>query len=216
MAFTDLDSPDPDYTSFTRLVDTEGTGISPDTRFYRSADPNEDAYQFDNQVSDERIFPYLDEDIHTMGQSYQNRDDEKLALTIEQKVTDNLFFELGVYDETVENDSYGQILNQTAAIAVDVNEVLINGDPNPNFLRPFLYARGLGTDSKDETQSFRFTGSYEFDFEKKFDGWFRHFGRHRLMGIYSERDTQRFLYRWEPKFKPPVWPGLLRRRSAYR
>jgi outer membrane receptor protein involved in Fe transport len=209
MAFTDLDSEDPDYTSYTRIVDTAGSGVSPETRFYRSADPNEDQYQFDNQVSDPRIFPYLKEDIYTLGQSYQNSDDQKLALTIEQKVTDNLFFELGLYDETVKNDGYGQILNQTAALAVDVNEVLVNGEPNPNFLRPFLYARGLGSNHKDETKSLRFTGSYEFDFEKKFDGnLLRHFGRHRFAGIYSERTTRRFLYRWEPKisqFNGPGW-----------
>ncbi len=207
MAFTDMDSPNPDYTSFTRLVDTEGTGLSPDRRFYRSASPNEDQYQFDLQVLDENIFPYQDEDIHTLGQSYQNRDDKKLALTIEQKVMEDLFFEFGYYDETVENDSYGQILNQTAAIAVDVNERLINGDTNPNFLRPFLYARGLGTDSKDETDSWRATGSYEFDFGKKYDGWISELGKHRISGVYSERNTERFLYRWEPKITQRNGPG---------
>ena len=207
MAFTDMNSPDPDYTSFTRLVDTTGAGLSPARYFYRSADPNEDAYQFDNQVKDERIFPYQDVDIHTMGQSYQNRDDEKLAFTIEQRVLDNLFFELGYYKDSVVNDTYGQILNQTAAIAVDVNERLINGDPNPNFLRPFLYARGLGTDSKNDTESWRFTGSYEFDFGEKFDSFLRHLGRHRLGGIYSARDTERFLYRWEPKITQRNGPG---------
>ena len=207
MAFTDMSSPDPAYTSFTRLVDSVGTAVSPDRTFYRSADPAEDTYQFDNQVVDERIFPYQDEDIHTMGQSYQNRDDQKLALTIEQKVLDNLYFELGYYEESVVNDSYGQILNQTAAIGVDVNENLINGDPNPNFLRPFLYARGLGTDSKNDTENWRITGSYEFDFDEKFDNFFRLLGLHRLGGVYSTRNTERFLYRWEPKITQRNGPG---------
>ncbi|MBK1879348.1 TonB-dependent receptor plug domain-containing protein [Pelagicoccus mobilis] len=212
MAFTDMNSTVPDYTSFTRLVSPTGGGLDPERRFYRSSDPQEDVYEFDKQVSDERIFPYQDVDIHTLGQSYQNSSDEKIAITLEQKVTEDLFFEFGYYEDSIENDGYSHIMNQTAGIAVDVNERLINGDPNPNFLRPFVYGRGLGSNTVSDANSWRATGSYELDFAAKADGVFRHLGRHQLTGVYSENTTERFLYRWEPKITQmngPAWSNHL-------
>ncbi|GAB5562318.1 MAG: hypothetical protein SynsKO_39650 [Synoicihabitans sp.] len=196
--FTDPNATSPDYASFLANVNGSGQNQSPLAQFYRSADPDEDTWEIDQQVGDSRIFPIQDVDLATLAGSFARRDDEKLMLTFEQRITDALQFEVGYYKDETINDNFNQIFSQNASVQIDVNETLPNGQTNPNFLRPFLYSRGIANYSISTREAFRVTGSYELDFEKINDG-LKFLGRHQFAGLYSTLKENRYKYVWEPK-----------------
>ncbi len=73
---------------------------------------------------------------------------------------------------------------------LDVNEVLPNGAPNPNFLRPVSLGSGFKRVYSQDREAYRATGYYRFDFRKvPGPGWLAKFlGRHMLNGSYARQE----------------------------
>ncbi len=79
-----------------------------------------------------------------------------LQLTVSQKVGENLFFEFGADVNTADlfasgtNNGGGQGEQAPPNVSIDINQVLPNGAPNPNFLQPY-------NDALTERNRFAFT-----------------------------------------------------------
>lgn len=197
--YTDMDSSDPEFSTMLNLNPNGQFGDEGHIRFYRSGSATEDTpFYIDPQVGDERMFPLQDVDLSSLPGSYQIADSHKQSLTIEQVITDDLQVELGFYKDGSVTDDFHAAIDQSAAIQVDVNETLPDGRENPNFLRPFLFGRGVGQFRDSESDSMRLTLAYKFDFSERSDR-LSFLGEHHFSGLFSQQNSELFRYAWEPR-----------------
>lgn len=85
----------------------------------------------------------------------------------------------------------------SAYLAIDVNERMIDGSPNPNFLRPYMsIAEPRTTRSPLRWDTYRLQLAYELNFTQD-KGWTKWLGSHQLSGYseYKERLTRLYSYR---------------------
>ncbi|MDO8545382.1 MAG: hypothetical protein Q7S40_33490 [Opitutaceae bacterium] len=147
-------------------------------------------------LRDDRIFP---SDIDPKVSAREN--DIKghyLRAFVEQKITPDLFFELGFNYEKREELSGGPFdLQEALNIRIDPNLYLPGGTaavpsaiPNPNVGRLYMETFPHGRKSQDETKEVRLTGFYEFDAGRKLQGALRWIGRHRLATLLSWREDR--------------------------
>ena len=114
---------------------------------------------------------------------------------LEQKITTDLFVELGFNYESVSELLGGAFENaESINIFADPNRFLPGGTTaapqtalNPNSGRLYIETAPGGTEVRNLTKELRFTTSYEFDFKKSFTSVARHFGRHRMAALASFR-----------------------------
>jgi outer membrane receptor protein involved in Fe transport len=109
-------------------------------------------------------------------------------VTIEQTfLNKDLGFEVSFDKQNLDNgftSPIGYRLN------MDINEVLPNGAPNPNFLRPVTLSSGFKRVYSQDREAFRGTGYYKWD-ARTLPGprWLSKFlGRHLLNGSYARQD----------------------------
>lgn len=114
---------------------------------------------------------------------------------LEQKITTDLFVELGFNYESVSELLGGAFENaESINIFADPNRFLPGGTTaapqtalNPNSGRLYIETAPGGTEVRNLTKELRFTTSYELDFKKSFTNVARHFGRHRMAALASFR-----------------------------
>lgn len=115
--------------------------------------------------------------------------------SIEQRLTDDLFVELGFNYESVAELQGGAFqLAEGLNIFADPNRYLPGGTAanrqtalNPNAGRLFIESYPNGSEARDLTKELRLTASYEFNFAKHFNHAARHFGRHRVAALAAGR-----------------------------
>jgi hypothetical protein len=74
-------------------------------------------------------------------------------------------------------------------VSIDINEKLLDGTPNPYFLRPYLgYPRPGYNKSRSATDDYRATLAYELNLTNE-QGWLKYLGRHRLSGYGEYRSV---------------------------
>lgn len=114
---------------------------------------------------------------------------------LEQKITNELFVELGFNYESVSELLGGPFDNaESVNILADPNRFLPGGTAtapqtalNPNAGKLYIESFPSGSEVRNLTKELRLTTSYEFDFRKHFQNRARYFGRHRLAGLVSRR-----------------------------
>ena len=162
------------------------------SQFARSGDALENAVilRADPQVTDRGIFPYDTVEIGALPGSYRQENVRRYNVTIDQRVTDDLYLSATVQRETRDFDQYFAVLSQSNQISIDINQKLPDGRVNPNFLRPFIYGRNIAERGDATYTNTLVQANYDFDFAKKTEklGWL---GSHRLTGVYTKakRDT---------------------------
>ena len=198
--FTNMNETVPDYMTQLENRREDGSRLPSRQRirFLRSLNPDAATNFFvDPQVSDPDIFPLFDYDVTALPGSWQTMDGKRKSIVLTHNFTDKFTVEIGYADDEAVNDRHTQIIGQQNAIQIDVNETLPNGTVNQNFLRPFIFGRGVGRFTEDKAESFRAQFSWEFDFEDFQEDSF--FGRHRLSGLYTENTFERWTYAWEQR-----------------
>jgi outer membrane receptor protein involved in Fe transport len=81
-------------------------------------------------------------------------------------------------------------------LQIDVNERLLDGTPNPHFLRPYLgIAEPISVRDPFESQSVRAQLAYQLDYSRD-TGWKRWLGQHSLVGYYEFKDSKSRVYRY--------------------
>ena len=147
----------------------------------------------DAALADGSIFP-TDRDVRVGGR-INVLHGKVLRGALEQKITNDLFVELGFNYEAVAELLGGAFDNaESINIFADPNRYLPGGTAaarqtalNPDAGRLYIESFPTGTEVRNVTKELRLTTSYEFDFQKHTRGFARHFGRHRLAGLASMR-----------------------------
>jgi len=150
----------------------------------------------DAALIDNAIFPTT-RDVRVGGR-VNDLHGKLLRGALEQKITDDLFVELGFNYESVAELLGGPFDNaESVNIFADPNRYLPGGTVaapqtalNPNSGRLYIETAPGGTEVRNLTKELRFTTSYQFDFQKHFAGIARHFGRHRLAALASLRTDE--------------------------
>src|SRR5581483_621735 len=132
---------------------------------------------------------------------------------LEQQILPNLFFSAGWFRQDIDSVS-NLTLNQLtgATLTVDTNRNMINGQPNPYFGLPYVPDGPGGTDTfyQPETDdNYRAQLAYELNFANHHN-WTKWFGRHRVLGLWSEQDQRRANERWRLAFTAGDADGRLR------
>ena len=120
-----------------------------------------------------------------------SRDNDFLTggLFIEQQIGDDLFVEVAANRQTSFREWHRPINWAEVAVRADVNTFLPNGVANPYAGKYFTETRYDITNTDVRNDDLRFSGSYEFDFAKKFNGPAARLGRHQIAGMWSRRDS---------------------------
>ncbi len=198
--YTDLDTPGPDY--WIRLENKLPNGSRLPTgervMFYRSSNPDQGTNFFlDPLVHDPRVFPIEDIDIAALPGNWATRKNSAKNVFLNHRFTDNFNVEIGYHTDVTQDDRLTQVIGQSNSIQIDPNETLPNGEVNPNFLRPFIFGRGVGRFTEQENEALRVQVSYELDFNDISDNsWL---GLHRLSALYSDDTYESFTYAWEQR-----------------
>lgn len=148
------------------------------------------AYPLDSLpgVSNKDIYDY--ETINVVAANW-NRDKAALyKLQLEQKLlsTDMHQSYLQVAWRLEDSDSYNHNnwLNETSNIYIDVNERLLDGTANPNFLRPYVNAVQRTAQSNPiYNDTIRAQLSYSLDLRSSERSWLKRLGRHQAIGYYE-------------------------------
>lgn len=145
-------------------------------------------------LADGSIYP-TDRDVRVGGR-LNKLHGKLLRGALEQKITNNLFVELGFNYELTSELLGGPFDNaESLNIFADPNRFLPGGTAtapqrtaNPNAGRLYIESFPAGTEVRNMTKELRLTTSYEFDFAKHFPQSFaRQLGRHRIAALVSRR-----------------------------
>lgn len=147
----------------------------------------------DAALADSAIFP-ADRDVRVGGR-INVLHGKVLRGAVEQKITNDLFIELGFNYEAVAELLGGAFDNaESLNIFADPNRFLPGGTAtarqtalNPDAGRLYIESSPSGTEVRNVTKELRLTTSYELDFQKHTRGLARHLGRHRLAVLASMR-----------------------------
>ena len=136
-------------------------------------------------VSGEHNVHGLTTDRHMYGEVY--------GLLFNQKLTENLYLELGYNRETGWSDWANMATTRNAQIKVDVNMFMPDKvTPNPNKGMYYVDDWAQSTQDFNDLESFRATISWDLDLTEK-SKWL---GHHKVMGLYTQDQTDR-MWAWQ-------------------
>ncbi|MFM9030456.1 MAG: hypothetical protein ACKOTF_07230, partial [Opitutaceae bacterium] len=130
---------------------------------------------------------------NTAGWSRHNfRRSRNVTATIEQRLAERTFLELGASYEFYRNQTAQIFANNQYDILVDINRFMPDGaTPNPLYGRPYIEANnstGQGNWADFYLYQYRAVVTHDQDFTRH-AGWTRHLGRHRLAVFASYEDS---------------------------
>ena len=133
---------------------------------------------------------------NTAGWSrYNFRRSRNVTATVEQRIADRTFLELGASYEFYRNQTAQLFANNQYDILVDINRFLPDGaTPNPLYGRPYIEANnstGQGNWADFFLYQYRAVATHDQDFSRH-AGWTRHLGRHRLAFFASYEDSSTY------------------------
>ena len=149
----------------------------------------------DPRATDEGIFPWRDIDLSSLPGNFRKIDLQRDYANIEQRVNDDLYLSLAFQRERFTQEQLFSPIAQTQSINLDISQTLPDGRLNPNFLRPFIYGRTIGSYVSENREDLLFQANYDLDFREKTDslGWL---GMHRVTGFYSDTQRDSLSNRW--------------------
>jgi len=173
-------------------------------------------------LTDPTIFDYYNHLLPGPNQLQFNRFNAFNAALRQTFLDDKVGFEVA-YNRQESKFGQNNFLNSDAtSIAIDIMRTLIDGTPNPNFLRPLVYA-GPGSFGWTETtrEDIRATAFAELDFARvtgKDSALARIFGRNVFTALYNEQKTDRFTgngprYFIDAAFPPALAAGAINQAS---
>lgn len=136
-------------------------------------------------------------------------------LELEQQLAPNLFFSAGWFRQDLDSlENYPLSQQATATVLIDTNRNLLNGQPNPNYLRPYVDTQDPDTAQTPQTNEiYRAMLAYDLDFTKN-DGFSKWLGRHRFLAFAQHQEDIVTQYRYRFAFSDPSDPRFLLSQSA--
>jgi outer membrane receptor protein involved in Fe transport len=153
-------------------------------------------------ISDKSLYNW--EEINYVAPNYNKDKADIYSLTLEQFFLNTprqiLATRLGWYMEDVDNYSRNFIGGNSSILFIDVNERLLDGRPNPFFLRPYLGASEPTIFNRPErNDNVRAELAYQLDLTGEKGGLgniLRWFGKHRAAGYHETRLITTGVYRY--------------------
>jgi hypothetical protein len=200
----------------TILINNDGSFEQPTTTYRQMVQvdsvvnmPGVSAVNFEADnwtLIDDSIFPAA-LDVNTAGlvEHHETKADI-YDVFIEQKLAENWYLEIGAHKEDQKDTEFDHgISNRT--LKVDPNLYLGDGvTSNPHYGEFYVDGQPGWQNNANESENWRITTSYEFNFDEKFDNILRFFGRHRVALLKSQDKAltglgqQGYRYRFLPDF----------------
>lgn len=148
------------------------------------------AYYNDLQLTDFSVFNSRKHSL-TGAAGWEAQNFEVYSLRAEKTwLEDRLGLELAYQKQYWESDHMVNMsANTIGNLSVDINTVLLDGSPNPNFGRPFVGGRGFAQGRIREREAVQAIGFAKYDFAAKGAGWFKHFGKHTLTAVFQDQSN---------------------------
>jgi outer membrane receptor protein involved in Fe transport len=121
-------------------------------------------------------------------------------LNFQQQILSNLTFQASFFRQEIQQtqDAPESQANATT-LAVDTNQYMPNGQPNPHVGQPFIDVYQSDVYSEPEiNNNWRAMLDYEPDLRGKVPSWLEWLGHHRFLGVYSQHDDVQTALRFRP------------------
>ncbi len=172
-----------------------GTPVTHIFAFYGSPAPfstnvaGRNPFSNGTQILDEAIYPYRDHLLDGPNKE-EHFDFDSFGASAEFLFLENTAgIELAYFGEKRGESRLSNITNSaiSGVFSVDINSHQLNGEPNPNFGRPYMVAEGLTSFSRNDSENARVTAFYQLDLQKRLGaGWLgKLLGNHTFTGNYS-------------------------------
>lgn len=153
-------------------------------------------------VTDKSIYDWTQ--YSTLAANFSQLTAANYNLEFEQRLTRDLYFQAGWFRQDIDDFSNNTLNSLTGAtLRIDTNVNMPDGTPNPYFGLPFISeGEGGGLDtffSPEVDDNYRAMLAYDLNFSQN-EGWTRHLGRHRLVGLWSKQEVLRTVERWRMNF----------------
>ena len=150
-------------------------------------------------LSDRTIFDFQTQLIDGPNK-FENFNFDAQNFFLEQMLFDDKAgFEIAYAEERMEQE-YGGILQSGSrtGLSIDINTVLMDGTPNPNFGRPLTSGSGYWGGLEEERENLRATFFAGFDFTENDSAIMRWLGSHTFTALYSDSKEDRFSFSGVP------------------
>lgn len=149
---------------------------------------------------------YYSDRVNLGGLSRNERINSKLGnVFITQQVGRHLSFEFAVQKEKYRSENAGMFSYVDGfTLNVDPNRFAADGvAPNPNLGKLYVEGTPYKMKTQYDSEDWRFTASYEYDFANKGDSWWRQLlGRQRLAGLLSGNSEEQRQAEYYPRILP--------------
>lgn len=153
--------------------------------------PTHIGYYSDLQLTDLSVFNIRKNNLSGPS-DYHSQEFEIYSARVEKTWLDNnLGIEVAYQKQDWESDlAEAQTASSAANLSVDLNLVLLDGSPNPNYGRPFIGGRGYAQKRVRKREARQVVGFAKYDFQDKHDGWLRRLGRHVLTAVFQQQENE--------------------------
>tara|TARA_B110000483_G_scaffold123823_1_gene148988 strand:+ start:9148 stop:12549 length:3402 start_codon:yes stop_codon:yes gene_type:complete len=175
--------------------------------------PAERGFYSDVQITDLDIINIREYNL-TGENGFHRQNFEIYSARAENTWFDNaLGLEVAYQNQYWESDlAEAQTASSASTVNIDINTVLMDGSPNPNYGRPFIGGRGYAQAKIRERESYQAIGFGKYDFGDKSDGWLQHLGNHTLTAVVqSQKNSETAPNRMNAKASNDWNPSTARR-----
>jgi len=192
------------YLQITGAPDARGTGVRSNTQPLFLTTPT---------VTDRSIYDWENINIAAVNRFWDRHETINLQLdhVFFSDALHTLAFQGNFFREDSERWTRNYIgiandLGQSGQLSVDVNERLLDGTPNPYFMRPYIgVARPRTVYRPAKWDTSRAQLAYRVDF-RQLDGWLKHLGTHQVTGYYEYKYRVDRQYSWrDAMISSPSW-----------
>jgi hypothetical protein len=205
--FTAFTAQDPRYAILDRFM-TASTNLPQPTASINGTTYTYGSYQLPG-VTNKAVYDWTKYNILQANSSRLHASNYNVEF--EQMITPDLVFSAGWFRQDIDSAENGTISQLTGAtLTIDTNVNLPNGTKNPYYGLPYVSDLGPDTFFHPETDdNYRAMLAYNLDLTKR-SGFLHWFGKHRLLGLWSEQDARQTSERWRMSIVNADADGRLR------
>jgi len=169
-------------------------------------------------ISDQSLYDW--ENVNYVAPNYNKDDAKTFNVEVEQFFLNTpmhlLAAQGGWFRQDSNNYSRNFISGNSSILYVDVNERLLNGQPNPYFLRPYLGASEPTIFDRPElSDNYRAQVAYRLDLTRSSSRWLAALGTHQFAAYGEYRDIVRGTYRYrEVVLSDHTWVNTANRANS--
>ncbi len=143
-------------------------------------------------VSDQSIYDWTK--INAVSTNWSTDQATLYTAELQQKIIDTLYFRAAWHLE--DSEYYNRNISNPPSLHVDVNEFLLNGQRNPNFLRPYIYnIEPTIFRSPEYNDAVQAQLTYDLDLRRG-QGWKGWLGRHQFVANWENRKVTNGTFRY--------------------